>query len=152
MPATSATLSSSSTATGAASVRCSRGVTISSELQNSRMPILDNAMMPTRLDPRTAPHSIHIETGALPGEAPPSSAAERISSLPMKPDSGGSPVISSAHPRKLMPRKAIAAGMTIPTASSEKSGSGESSGLNRSACATASFSRIAGYVRSSRSA
>ena len=42
----------------------------SSELQKRRMPILDTATMPTRLDPRTAPHSIHIETGTLPGTAP----------------------------------------------------------------------------------
>ncbi len=49
-----------------------------------------------------------------------SSAAERIRNLAIKPDNGGNPVTSNAHPIKLRPRNAIAAGMTIPTTSSSE--------------------------------
>ena len=69
-------LSSSNMATGAASVRCSRGVTISSELQNRRMPILHNAMIPANPDPNNAAHNAQVEADAGSSRAVPSAAAD----------------------------------------------------------------------------
>src|SRR5690606_5998375 len=97
-------------ATGAASLMRRRGMTVSSGVQNRRMPLRLSAMIQARPDTSMP---ITSDQAAIDGVSPMgvSRAAESKANLATKPDSGGKPAMSSAQAIKAMPRKAIAAGM-----------------------------------------
>src|SRR5690606_11471329 len=118
------TQSSTSTATGAASITRRRGVLRPTTLQNSRIPIRVNATSaasPVHSIAAMKTHECTPFKGAI------STAADSSANLAMNPDSGGNPATSNAQLTNARPRKAIAAGIAMPTSSSTSSGSCESS-------------------------
>ena len=94
------------TATGAISIRRTRGTARSGGAQKARMPARVMAMSAANPDRISMTSNAHETAGtgpppwAVPGGL---SAAVRSANLAMKPDSGGSPAITSAHPMKAGP-------------------------------------------------
>src|SRR5690606_22179055 len=140
------TQASISTPTGAASLTRNRGVMVSSELQNKRMPVRPRAIMPASPESSTAATRDQAANDGV-SVLEVCSAADNKENLAMKPDSGGKPVISKAQAMKDMPRNAMAAGMATPTTSSERS-AGSGSSRSKASRLTASRSAPKAWVRS----
>ena len=112
-------LKPSSAMIGTHSKRRSNGDGRSSGVQKRWMPKRENAIndaSPERISNASKPHAA-FETGSSLPLPRPSGLSRALSkpSLPMNPESGGMPMISSEQAMKLNPRNAMVQGITWPT-------------------------------------
>ena len=108
-PTVSATQAASSTATGSTSSARRAGTLACVCVQKWRMPLRLSATRVRKPEASNRPrNSQPLDVGRC------SSKPDSIANLPTKPDSGGSPAMSSVQPTKLRPRKATPAGMARP--------------------------------------
>ena len=136
---------------GRPSIRRSVGSGRSWADQKWRIPVrvsANNASRPDTISKASQPQASGVMLTTVLAPKPSGlSSAVSMANLPKKPDSGGSPAITSVQPKKARPRKAVAAGMTRPISTSSSSsrftpGVGSNSGLRKGASSSSASVRV----------